>query len=125
MSGNDHHTSELRAQARGRRQFHILGSGTPSAGRREASRSVVDSVSEVGSRTSSRCVRTSTKFGTVRIVELGYARVSTAKQDLDRQIEALAEAGVARDRIYVDKKSGATVERPGLRAVTPTPARAT
>lgn len=50
-------------------------------------------------------------------MELGYARVSTAKQDLDRQIEALAEAGLARDRIYVDKKSGATVERPGLRAV--------
>jgi DNA invertase Pin-like site-specific DNA recombinase len=52
-----------------------------------------------------------------RGVELGYARVSTAKQDLDRQIEALAEAGVARERIYVDKKSGATVDRPGLRAV--------
>jgi DNA invertase Pin-like site-specific DNA recombinase len=50
-------------------------------------------------------------------VELGYARVSTAKQDLDRQIEALAEAGIGRDRIYVDKKSGATVDRPGLRAV--------
>src|SRR5512135_2480558 len=26
------------------------------------------------------------------------------------------EAGLARERIYVDKKSGATVERPGLRA---------
>jgi predicted site-specific integrase-resolvase len=32
-------------------------------------------------------------------VELGYARVSTAKQDLDRQVEALAEAGIARERI--------------------------
>jgi DNA invertase Pin-like site-specific DNA recombinase len=51
------------------------------------------------------------------VVELGYARVSTAKQDLERQIEALAEAGVARERIYLDKKSGATVDRPGLRAV--------
>lgn len=50
-------------------------------------------------------------------MELGYARVSTAKQDLDRQIEALLEAGIARERIYVDKKSGATVDRPGLRAV--------
>jgi DNA invertase Pin-like site-specific DNA recombinase len=50
-------------------------------------------------------------------VELGYARVSTAKQDLDRQIEAPVDAGVARERIYVDKKSGATVDRPGMRAV--------
>jgi DNA invertase Pin-like site-specific DNA recombinase len=50
-------------------------------------------------------------------VELGYARVSTVKPDLDRQIEALAEAGIDRERIYVDKKSGATVDRPGLRAL--------
>jgi predicted site-specific integrase-resolvase len=34
-------------------------------------------------------------------VELGYARVSTAKQDLDRQIEALLEADISRERIYV------------------------
>ena len=53
----------------------------------------------------------------VACVHLGYARVSTVKQDLDRQIEALTEAGIARDRIYLDKKSGATVDRPGLRAV--------
>src|SRR3954452_6919722 len=49
-------------------------------------------------------------------MEVGYARVSTVKQDLERQIEALQAAGIARERIYVDKKSGATVERPGLRA---------
>lgn len=50
-------------------------------------------------------------------MELGYARVSTAKQDLDRQIDALRREGIDTDRIYVDKKSGATVDRPGLRAV--------
>lgn len=50
-------------------------------------------------------------------MELGYARVSTAKQDLDRQIDALREVGIAADRIYVDKKSGSTVNRPGLNAV--------
>jgi DNA invertase Pin-like site-specific DNA recombinase len=50
-------------------------------------------------------------------MELGYAGVSTAKQDLDRQIEALADAGIDRAQIYVDKKSGATVDRPGLRAL--------
>ena len=50
-------------------------------------------------------------------MELGYARVSTVKQDLDRQIDALAQTGIASERIYVDKKSGSTVDRPGLRAV--------
>jgi len=49
-------------------------------------------------------------------VELGYARVSTAKQDFDRQVDALQKAGIAPERIYLDKKSGATTDRPGLRA---------
>jgi DNA invertase Pin-like site-specific DNA recombinase len=49
-------------------------------------------------------------------MELGYARVSTAKQDLDRQIDALRRVGIAAERIYVDKKSGATTDRPGLTA---------
>ncbi len=49
-------------------------------------------------------------------VELGYARVSTAKQDLERQIDALIAVGIASERIYLDNKSGATVDRPGLRA---------
>lgn len=48
-------------------------------------------------------------------VDLGYARVSTVKQDLDRQIDALTATGIAPERIYADKKSGATVDRPGLR----------
>jgi DNA invertase Pin-like site-specific DNA recombinase len=50
-------------------------------------------------------------------MELGYARVSTKKQDLDRQIHALEATGIPSDRIYIDKKSGATTDRPGLRAV--------
>ena len=50
-------------------------------------------------------------------MQLGYARVSTAKQDLERQIEALTAVGIARERIYLDNKSGAAVDRPGLRAV--------
>jgi len=49
-------------------------------------------------------------------VELGYARVSTTKQDLDRQVDALQQAGIGPERIYLDKKSGATTDRPGLRA---------
>jgi DNA invertase Pin-like site-specific DNA recombinase len=51
-----------------------------------------------------------------RHVDIGYARVSTAKQDLERQVDALRQVGIAADRIYVDKKSGATADRPGLRA---------
>ena len=50
------------------------------------------------------------------VMDLGYARVSTAKQDLDRQIDALRAVGIAPERIYVDKKSGATTDRPGLAA---------
>ena len=48
-------------------------------------------------------------------MDLGYARVSTAKQDLDRQLDALTSASIPLERIYQDKKSGATTDRPGLR----------
>ena len=47
-------------------------------------------------------------------LELGYARVSTTKQSLERQFAALNDAGIPDDRLYVDKKSGASIERPGL-----------
>jgi len=47
-------------------------------------------------------------------LELAYARVSTTKQSLERQLDALGAAGIPDERIYVDKKSGATVDRPGL-----------
>jgi len=48
---------------------------------------------------------------------VGVARESTAKQDLERQIDALTAVGIARERIYLDNKSGARVDRPGWRAV--------
>lgn len=48
-------------------------------------------------------------------MELGYARVSTTKQHLDRQIDALNKAGITAERLYVDKRTGSTVERDGLK----------
>ena len=42
----------------------------------------------------------------------GYARVSTADQNEARQLAALAEAGVAGRRLYVDKISGKGFDRP-------------
>lgn len=47
-------------------------------------------------------------------LDLGYARVSSTKQILDRQPAALAAAGIPDPQVYVDKKTGATVDRPGL-----------
>ena len=46
---------------------------------------------------------------------IGYARCSTDKQDLTAQRAALADLGVAPDRIYTDHGfSGSTRARPGL-----------
>lgn len=45
-------------------------------------------------------------------MEYGYARVSTREQNLDRQIAALMEAGVAGHKIFADKQSGKDFARP-------------
>ncbi len=47
-------------------------------------------------------------------LDLGYARVSTTKQSLERQLDALAAAGIPDERIYTDKKTGASIQREGL-----------
>jgi DNA invertase Pin-like site-specific DNA recombinase len=43
---------------------------------------------------------------------LGYARVSTADQNPDHQMDALQRAGVAETNIYLDHASGAKASRP-------------
>src|SRR5882757_998028 len=51
--------------------------------------------------------------------QLGYARVSTAHQSLDQQMDALTAVGVDTNRVYTDKLSGTSTrqERPGLAAL--------
>lgn len=46
------------------------------------------------------------------MAKIGYARVSTRDQNLDRQIEALKNFKV--DKLFFDKMSGATTKRPEL-----------
>ncbi|MEM8971095.1 MAG: recombinase family protein [Pseudomonadota bacterium] len=46
---------------------------------------------------------------------VGYARVSTDDQSLDLQMDALTKYGVEENRIWTDKRSGATLKREGLR----------
>ncbi|WP_434080737.1 recombinase family protein [Sanguibacter sp. Z1732] len=49
-------------------------------------------------------------------IKVGYARVSTADQDLQAQHEALVSLGVSPERVYVDHGlTGTNRDRPGLR----------
>lgn len=48
---------------------------------------------------------------------IGYARVSTAGQDLDTQRRALAATGVAPADVYAEQISGAKADRPELASV--------
>lgn len=45
---------------------------------------------------------------------LGYARVSTDGQNLDRQTDALIAAGVSRKHLYCEKMTGTKADRPEL-----------
>lgn len=47
-----------------------------------------------------------------QIKEYGYVRVSHRDQNEDRQLIAMASAGVAPERIYIDKQSGKDFDRP-------------
>jgi len=45
---------------------------------------------------------------------IGYCRVSTNRQELQLQTDALLKTGVPKKLIFVDKVSGSKAERPGL-----------
>ncbi len=51
-------------------------------------------------------------FATLRLMLIGYARVSTLDQNLDLQRDALHKSGC--EKIYTDTISGAKAQRPGL-----------
>ena len=53
----------------------------------------------------------------VRGLDLAYCRVSTTKQSLERQLDAVTAAGIPDERIFTDKKTGATIDRDGLAAM--------
>lgn len=44
-------------------------------------------------------------------MKLGYARISTSDQNASMQVQALMEAGVDKDRIFIDEMSGAKAAR--------------
>lgn len=45
-------------------------------------------------------------------MKVGYVRVSTVEQNVDRQVESLTKLGV--ERMFIDKMSGKNMERPNL-----------
>ncbi|MBR4752924.1 MAG: recombinase family protein [Thermoguttaceae bacterium] len=50
----------------------------------------------------------------------GYARVSTLRQNEDRQLQALEAAGVRLENVFVDKQSGKDFEREQFKALLAT-----
>lgn len=47
-------------------------------------------------------------------MDIGYARVSTTPQDLNRQLDQLRAAGIAEAQLYTDATTGKTLDRNGL-----------
>jgi DNA invertase Pin-like site-specific DNA recombinase len=59
-------------------------------------------------------------YGGNQMALLGYCRVSSEQQHLDRQIVALKERGIPEENIYLDKLSGKNTARPGLQRLLAT-----
>lgn len=50
-------------------------------------------------------------------MKYGYVRVSTKEQNIDRQMVAMEEVGIEADKIYIEKISGKTFNRPRYKAL--------
>lgn len=50
-------------------------------------------------------------------MEYGYVRVSTAEQNEGRQLAKMEEQGIERARVFVDKASGKSLDRPAWNAL--------
>jgi DNA invertase Pin-like site-specific DNA recombinase len=112
-----------------RQLFHFLGSGTINISRRHPQRNRTPAdIDRSASRSTINVpedpygvdFRYDLGMGTGNDhlqdgLELGYARVSTTKQSLDRQLDALTAAGIPDERIYLDKKTGTSIDRDGLK----------
>ena len=61
--------------------------------------------------TKNRCKKVAPKSNK-QPLKVGYARVSTADQNPDMQVQALKDYGVHPDLIFVDHASGTTMDRP-------------
>lgn len=44
-------------------------------------------------------------------MKYAYIRVSTKDQNIDRQVEAMKEAGIDKSKMFIDKQSGGTTSR--------------
>jgi DNA invertase Pin-like site-specific DNA recombinase len=51
------------------------------------------------------------------LITYGYARVSSIDQCEDRQIIAMSDLGIPKERIYLDKQSGKDFQRPAYQAL--------
>lgn len=48
-------------------------------------------------------------------MKYGYVRVSTKEQNIDRQMTAMKELGIAKETIFIDKATGKNCNRKGYK----------
>ena len=46
-----------------------------------------------------------------KMIKYGYIRVSTKEQNVDRQVEAMKDVGIEKNKMFIDKQSGKDFDR--------------